>query len=159
MKRRDFIKLGTLAGIGTAFFGGIIISCSGENISLEDIIEKNENILNGFQKEGNRDFAYYTINNFKNGPVKGEKVFIFCREGKITGYTIKIKGTGKVENFMKELDNTRSRKLVFSNVFGEEYQWTNQNRKTTLCYSKPYPGMPEYTFFSESLPGSRLIVF
>jgi len=48
---------------------------------------------------------------------------------------------------------------VYDNDFGKKYRWQNSNREFNLTYSKDFPNLSQYTFYSESILNHGLIVF
>ncbi len=160
MQRRKFIK-NTILVSSSLLIANSLISCSNNNtILLEEIIGKPEKILDTFKKEGNEYFAYYVLSKFKHSKLTGEQVYIYCQKGIIVGYTIKIKGTDKIQEYTHTFSQQfGDKKIVFENDFGKEYEWRTNNKKITLCYSKDYKGLSQNTYFSESTINNELIVF
>lgn len=144
---------------------GTLIGCSNDSaISLKDLLGGgHEKFLdNKFPRIGGEKFSYYILKkgNFHHQNFNGEKVFIFCQKENIIGFTIQIKGNDAVNSVLDELDKTYSNKRkIFENEFGTKYQWSAPNKNISLCFTKEYPELPEYTFYSEYLDGENLIIF
>jgi len=161
MHRRTFIRNSALLSTGILISSSLIY-CSGKKISLDDCIGKNKNILDGFPVEGDSYFSYYTLpqSKFSHSNFSGEQAFVFCKNNKIVGYTIKMNGTDDVENYMSKLSQKYGvQKKVFENDFGEEFSWETDSRKFSLTYAKNYPNVPKNTYFSEAVLKNGLMVF
>lgn len=161
MQRRKFIGMTSIATVAGLLVPNLLISCSGgEKINLNDIIGKPENLLEQFPKEGDSDFAYYMISNFEHDFVQGNEVFIYCQKGKIVGYTVREKGSEQKNDYIKQLSQKYGdKKQVFTNDFGEEYEWEKDGIKVILCYTNEQSNWPQNTYYSEATLGEQLIVF
>ena len=131
-------------------------------INLNEIIGKPEKLLEQFPKEGDSDFAYFTIpsSDFEHSLVSGYQTFVYCQKEVIVGYTIRKKGINKTEEYSKQLSQKYgNQKMVFENDFGKEYQWRTDTKKIILCYTDEQTSLPQNTYYSESILGEQLIVF
>lgn len=162
MKRRKFISITSVATVGLVV-PNLLISCNGgDKINLNEIIGKPEKLLEQFPKEGDSDFAYFTIpsSDFEHSLMAGFKAFIYCQKEVIVGYTIRKKGINKTEEYSKQLSQKfGNKKIVFENDFGKEYEWRTNNKKITLCFSKNHKDLSQNIYFSESTINNELIVF
>ncbi|TPN89087.1 hypothetical protein [Aquimarina algicola] len=160
MHRRIFIKNTVL--ISTGILASGLISCSNNTIILDNIIGKSEDIVNSFPKEGDDNFFYYILpqSNAEHSSISGQETFIFCQNGKIIGFNIKIDGTDDIEKYSAQLSQLYgSQKKVFENDFGQEFEWKTDTKQIKLCYSKQFPNVPQHTFYSESIFNSKLSIF
>ncbi len=161
MHRRKFIR-NTLYISSGLFISHSLIGCNSNVIQLNEIIGKSDEILTPFSKEGDDFFAYYilTKQSFIHPKIKGNQVFIYCQEGIIVGYTIKINGIEKIEDLSKRFSQQYGpQSLVFENDFGKEYEWKTNNKKIMLCFSKENLKLPQNTYYSEALLSNNLLVF
>lgn len=143
-------------------FSNTLISCSNTGISLEKCIGQSEDLLSSFPKEGDHNFAYYTLNesDFIHPLIFGETTYVFSQEGKIVGYTIKMSGISEITKYSNKLNELYGPSIkIFENDYGEEHKWTTPDRNMILNYTKQYKNIPQNTFYSEALKGNKLIVF
>ncbi len=161
MHRRQFIKNTTLFS-SAILISSSLVYCSDKKFALEDNIGKSGNILDEFPVEGDSDFSYYILqkSQFSHSEVSGQQAFVFCKNEKIIGYTIKIDGTDKAENYLRQLSQKYGvQKKVFENDFGHEYSWENNDKQISLTYAKNYANVPQYTYFSEAILDTSLFIF
>ena len=161
MQRRNFIKSTALGIVGISC-SSLLFNCSKERFSLKAIIGQPEKLSESFKKEGDTNFAYYTIkhSSFEHKLVSGECVFIFCKENKIVGFTIRQDTTVKSKKYTAKLSEFyNDTELIYDNEFGKKYRWQNSNREFNLSYTKDFPNLSQYTFYSESILNHGLIVF
>ncbi|WP_062054638.1 hypothetical protein [Aquimarina longa] len=161
MHRRKFIETTIIASTGV-LLTTIGLSCSSDPIIVEELIGKSEAMLDTYPKEGDNYFAYYKLpqSDFRHTTFLGEDLFVFCKQGKIVGYTIKSKGIDNVTKYnttLQDLYGTNTK--VYENDFGEEYTWKTSDRQITLNHTKDYPNIPQNTFFSEAILDHKLLVF
>lgn len=162
MKRRKFISITSVATAVGLVVPNLLISCNNDKINLNEIIGKSEKLLEKFPKEGDSNFAYFTIpsSDFKHSLISGYKAFIYCQKGKIVGYTIRKKGTNKIKEYSMQLSQEYGdKKQLFNNDFGEEYEWKTDSKKIILCYTNEQTSVPQNTYYSEAILDEQLIVF
>ncbi len=127
-------------------------------MSLDNLIGQSEDILKGYNKEGDSNFSYYIISSFEHSFFSGEKVFVFCENNTIVGFSVKRnnnKASKEIEA-LSELYGTK--KITYESDFGIEYQWKTAARRISLSHTKTYKDFPQNTFYSEALLDSKLIV-
>ena len=161
MQRRLFLKNTALISAGIVVFSGFV-SCSGENIVLDDIIGKPENLMNDFPKSGNDFLSYYEVSksSFTHTLIDVDKVYIYCQEGQVVGYIIRVDGVDKVGEYTNTLAQLYgNQENVYVNDFGEEYERKSDIKKIKLGFSKQFENIPQYTFYSESTLNNKLFLF
>lgn len=161
MQRRKFINITSFTTVVGLVVPNLLTSCSGgDKINLNEIIGKPEKLLEQFPKEGDSDFAYYIISNFEHDFITGKETFIYCQKGTIVGYTIREKGSNQKDKYSKQLSQKYGdKKQLFTNDFGEEYEWKTDSKKIILCYTNEQTNVPQGTYYSEAILGEQLIVF
>lgn len=163
MKRRRFIINTGLGALGL-YLAPNLMSCSNKKaVELDTVLGKSVSILSEsdyLNKEGNEDFGYYHFdeNNFKMEKYKAKEAFIFYKNSKVIGYTLKIEGNDffkqGVENISKVMKNYTSN---YKNDFGEELQWSHSGKVIKLSFNN-YKDLPQLTFYTEILEDNKLII-
>lgn len=162
MNRRKFI-IRTGLGALSLYFAPTLTSCSNNTINLDTILGQSSSLLsagNYLSKEGNNEFGYFQLdeNNFTIEKYKGKQSFIFYKNFKIIGYTLQIEGIDFFKQNAQEISKSIGKsKTNFKNDFGEELQWDRSDKVIKLSYNN-YKDLPEFTFYSEFLKNSSLIL-
>jgi hypothetical protein len=160
MERRKFIKQTTLALAGISIIPNLV-SCSNKKLDLNNFLEKTNQNLLAYDKEGNNFFSYYILkNNFTHDLIRGDQAFLFEEQTKVVGLTIKEEGISNAENYINKLTSLYGQKTKETdNEFGTAYLWKTKNKKIKLYITKEYKNLVQNMHYNEYLADSKLIVF
>lgn len=154
MKRKEFISVTSKAIFGMVVTSSLLLSCSSHSLDLKKIIGKDKSILENLDLEYDGKFSCYSSEKF-NYEIDGIKLFIFCVESKIVGFSIKIKNKHVVDSF----DIPTTAKIKFDNIFGVKKEWSEKNLYKSLCVPKNYQNVESFTFYSEYLSEAYNVVW
>jgi len=154
MKRKEFIRSTSKAVLGLAITNSFLSSCISKGQNISDIIGKKKDVLKDFEIDYTGVVSCYSTKTFKYS-VKGEKIFVFCINDKIVGFSIKMKDS----SMAKAIHIPNEKQVVFDNAFGSKTVWKEQNLYKSLCIPKNYKKIENYIFYSEYLKEASSVIW
>lgn len=143
MKRRQFIDRSAKLVFGVFLTSQFFVGCKQEE--LEKLIGKGKAELEDFDVEYEGRISCYSSKRFKHKLMDGGKVFIFCLENMVVGFSIKLEHNIPE----KELVEQSGQHVLFDNMFGRKIAWEEEGRCKSICVPKKYNDIPQYFFYSE----------
>jgi len=161
MRRRIFIKKISLTSIG-GLLGGQLAGCTDVPLKLEELIAEDVNQIVSYPLEGNTNFGYRIVSKgqFIHSAIEGNEVYIYSKNRKVIGITIRKEGLENFDDLKKSLINEYGvGKQVYENLYGTSFQWETQDRKIILEHNNGRNKTPIAILFSEVLINSDLLLF
>lgn len=155
MKRKEFISITTKTLLGLVIANSFLISCFLEGQDLSKIIGMDINNLKNLKTEYKGKISCYSLLKF-HYKIDGEKVFIFCINNKIVGFSIKIKNKTPLTEIVTISNN---KKIAFDNPFGTRTVWKEENIYKSLSIPKDYQSIENYIFYAEYLQEASTIIW
>lgn len=146
MKRREFIPISLKVTLAVAFSGNLFTRCSFVNIDIHTIVGQPINSISKKKIEYEGNISCYSLTNFKSKFSDTDKVFIFCENDKIIGFSIKLKPTTK-----EQIKIPNDATLAYDNAFGSKSTWKENNKNISATIAKPYDDIKNFSFYSEYL--------
>ena len=144
MKRREFIPLSLKTALAVSLSGGILARCSFISSNLDGIMGQSIQSLRNKQVEYEGNISCYSLTDFKPKLQDAEKAFIFSKDDKVIGFSIKLKPSAK-----DSLKIPQEATIAYDNAFGSSAIWKDNNVHKRATLSKPYNDVKSFIFYSE----------
>lgn len=161
MQRRTFLKNAALISAGLIIVPSFSF-CNSPKINLDECMGQSESILKNFSSQIDVNSSQYTLSDsqFSHPDFRASEAYVFCRDGKIIGYTLKINGKKKPEEYKDELSQELGQASVeFKNNLGTGYSWQNAKKKFSLSHTRDAKKNFPVIFYSEAFLESAKWVY